>query len=252
MTEHNKQSAVVIGGTHGMGMAMTRALIERGYRVLLTGNSEQNLQNARRELGEHAIVLRSDAANMADVRALGETVKSKLGTIHAAFLNVGVCEFAPFEAVTEASYDRQFAINAKGLFFSVQQLAPLVRDGGAMVMTTVTPAVAVPTMSVYNGTKAAVLAFARGFAAELLPRNIRVNCLAPGFIDTPTLGIANVSSEQRAEFRAFGDRRTPMRRLGKAEEVARAAMFLAFEASYTNGVELAIDGGLSELEVPEA
>lgn len=246
------KSAVVIGGTHGMGLAMGRALLERGYRVLLTGNSEQNVAAARRELGERAIVLRSDAANMADVRALGETVKSKLGTIDAAFLNVGVCDFAPFEAVTEASFDHHFAVNAKGVFFIAQQLAPLVRAGGALVMTTVTPSVAVPTMSVYNGTKAAVLSFARSFAAELLPRNIRVSCVAPGFIDTPTLGIATATSEQRAEFRTFGERRTPMRRLGTVEEVARAALFLAFDATFSTGVELAIDGGISELEVPES
>lgn len=100
------------------------------------------------------------------------------------------------------------------------------------------------------GTKAAVLAFAQVFAAELLERKIRVNAVAPGFIDTPTLGLASLTSEQRAGFHEIGDQVTPMKRHGTSSEIAKAAIFLAFEATFTTGVELPVDGGISTVDNP--
>jgi len=125
-----------------------------------------------------------------------------------------------------------------------------VRDGGAIVFTTVTPGAGTAGLGVYSGTKAAVRAFARVLAAELLPRGVRVNTVAPGFIATPTLGVAEASAEERAQLSALGDEVTPMKRHGTAEEVARAVLFLAFDATYTTGFELAVDGGLSQVEAP--
>jgi NAD(P)-dependent dehydrogenase (short-subunit alcohol dehydrogenase family) len=246
MTNHySKKKAVVIGGTHGMGLAMVRALLDGGAAVLLTGRNEKNLSAVQREFGSRVHAVRSDAASMADIAALGALVEERLGQIDAVFVNVGVSELATFDQVTEASYDRMFNINAKGAFFTVQRLAPLIQDGGAIVFTTVTPSTGFPTMSVYFGTKAAVGAFAKAFAAELLPRRIRVNAVAPGFIDTPTMGVAGLSAEERAALMKVGDEITPMKRHGTPEEVARAALFLAFDATFTTGVELPVDGGLS-------
>jgi NAD(P)-dependent dehydrogenase (short-subunit alcohol dehydrogenase family) len=241
------KKAVVTGGTHGMGLAIVKALIEGGAQVLLTGRAEQNLAAARSELGQRAHLVRSDATSLADIDALGHLVQEKLGQIDAVFINAGVSELEPFDRVTEASYDRQFAVNAKGAFFSAQRLAPLVREGGAIVFTTVADGPASGNLSVYSGSKAAVRAFARVFAAELVSRSIRVNAVGPGFIDTPTMGVAGLSQDERAVLKKLGDTVTPMKRHGSVDEVARAALFLAFEATFTTGIELAVDGGLQQI-----
>jgi NAD(P)-dependent dehydrogenase (short-subunit alcohol dehydrogenase family) len=233
MDSYKGRKAVVTGGTLGIGLAAARALLEGGAEVLLTGRSQQNLDAARHVLGPRAHVVRSDTASMADIRALGALVKGKLGQIDLAFINAGVSELEPFDQVTEDSYDRQFAVNTKGAFFTAQRLAPLIREGGSIVFTTVTDGPANPNLSVYSATKAALRAFARVLAAELVSRGIRVNTVGPGFIDTPTMGVAGLSEDERTSMRTLGDEITPMKRPGTAEEVARAALFLAFDATFT-------------------
>nr|BFE31700.1 SDR family oxidoreductase [Actinomadura rugatobispora] len=242
------KKAVVTGGTHGMGLAVARALVAGGGEVVLTGRNERTIEEARSVLTPlgTAHVVRSDAASMADVRALGDLAGERLGTIDAVFVNHGIAEPEPLEEVTEESYDRHFAINAKGAFFTVQRLAPLVRDGGAFVFTTVANDRIFPGMSAYSGSKEAVRAFAQVFAAEFLPRRIRVNAVAPGFIETPTMGVATMSDEERAAFQKQGDEMTPLGRNGTVEEVAAAALFLAFDATFTTGVELPVDGGFAQ------
>jgi NAD(P)-dependent dehydrogenase (short-subunit alcohol dehydrogenase family) len=153
--------------------------------------------------------------------------------------------------VDEAEYDRHFAINTRGPFFTVQRLAPLVQQGGAFVLTTsIANETGYPGMTLYAGTKAALKSFAQGFAAELLGRGIRVNALSPGFIKTETMGIEG-SEQMRAELLAEGDRATPMGRNGSPAEVARAALYLAFDATFTTGIELKVDGGITSITVPQ-
>ena len=250
MGKYTGKKAVVTGGTIGMGRATVKALLEAGAEVMLTGRNEQNLDAARRELGPRAHVMRSDTASMADIDALGALVKERLGEIDFVFINAGTSELEPFDQVTEVSYDRQFDVNTKGAFFTAQRLAPLVRDNGSIVFTTVTNGPATPNLSVYSGTKAALRAFAQVFAAELVSRGIRVNTVAPGFIDTPTMGVPGLSAENRAALKKLGDEITPMKRHGSADEVARAALFLAFDATFTTGVELPVDGGLAQIGAP--
>jgi NAD(P)-dependent dehydrogenase (short-subunit alcohol dehydrogenase family) len=241
------KKAVVTGGTHGMGLATVRALLEAGAEVILTGRNERNLQAARRELGNRAHVVQSDASRMADIDALGAVVKEQFGAIDFLHVNTGISELGPFTEVTEATYDRMFAVNTKGAFFTAQRLAPLIRKGGAIVFTTVTNAAASGNLSVYAGSKAAVRAFAQVMAAELISREIRVNTVGPGFVDTPTLGVAGLSPEERAQMMALGDQVTPMKRHGTPEEIARAVLFLGFEATFTTGAELTVDGGLKHV-----
>ena len=230
-----------------MGLATVKALLEEGAEVLLTGRNERNLETARHELGSRALVVKSDTANLADIDALGALVKEKLGYLDFLFINAGISELGPFEKVTEATYDRIFDVNTKGAFFTVQRLAPLIREGGSVVFTTVAEGPASGNLSVYAGSKAALRAFAQVFAAELVSKGIRVNALGPGFIKTPTLGVAGLSDEDRSVLQQLGDQITPMRRHGTAEEVARAALFLAFDATFTTGIELAVDGGLQQI-----
>ncbi|PDP89434.1 short-chain dehydrogenase [Glycomyces fuscus] len=245
MGNYEGKRAVVIGGTHGMGMGVVEALLAGGARVLLTGRNEKNLEEARGRLGPEAHVVRADVADLADTDALAETVRAALGGIDFLHVNVGTSELTPFDQVTEESYDRGFAVNAKGAFFTVQRLAPLLADGGSIVFTTsVTNTTSTPGMSVYTGAKAAVLGFSRVLASELLPRGIRVNTVAPGFTDTPTMGLTGVSDAEREEFMRVGDAATPMGRHGTVAEVARAVLFLGFEATFTSGAEIPVDGGL--------
>jgi NAD(P)-dependent dehydrogenase (short-subunit alcohol dehydrogenase family) len=246
------RSIVIVGGTHGMGHATAKAACGRGARVMVTGSNDRNVARAQAELGEAVVVARSDISRIDDIDTLVQRARSRFGTLDALLLFAGVADLEPVADVTERSYDRQFAVNTRGVFFAMQRFAPIIKDGGSITVTTVTPATATPSMSVYMGTKAAVLAFARVLAAELLPRRIRVNAVAPGFISTPTLGMAGLTPQEREQFARIGDDATPMRRHGTMEEIARAALFLAFEATYSTGIELPVDGGLSTLDKPMA
>ncbi|NEW41913.1 SDR family oxidoreductase [Nocardia cyriacigeorgica] len=239
--------AVVTGGTHGMGLAIVKALLTAGAEVVVTGRNEKTLEDARTELaGQAAHVVRSDAASMADIAALAEFVGHKLGRIDHVFVNHGVAAFAELAEVTEEDWDRHFTINTKGAFFTVQALAPLLADGGSIVFTTVGNDVIFPGLSAYSASKEAVRAFAHVLAAELVPRKIRVNSVAPGFIETPTMGVPGLSARERAEFVQQGYDSTPLRRTGTVEEVAAAALFLAADATFTTNVELAVDGGFAQ------
>lgn len=243
--------AVITGGTHGMGLAIVQALLAGGAEVVTTGYNERNIEAAQRELGSKAHVVRSDTTDLADIEVLGKLVEEKFGTVDYVHINAGFAELEPFEAVTEASYDKTFAINTRGAFFTVQRLLPLISEGGAIVFTTaVADGTGTPGMATFSGAKAAVRAFAQVLAAELLPRRIRVNVVSPGFIKTPTMGVVTASPEYREEFETAGAALTPLGRIGTADEVAQASLFLAFGATFTTGIELPVDGGIAQGLVP--
>ena len=242
---HEGRRGVVVGGTHGIGLAIAEELERGGAQVVVTGRDAEKARATGAALGPAATAIVSDVTDPQDIAALARHA----GAIDALFVNAGVAEPEPFTDVTEASWDRQFDVNAKGAFFAAQRLVGQVRPGGGIVFTTLVAKTASPEEAVYAATKAAVRAYARVLAAELVDRGIRVNTVAPGFIDTPTLGVAGAD---RAELERGGVAITPMRRLGTAAEVARAAVFLALEATFTTGAELQVDGGLSEIDVPVA
>ncbi len=235
------RKAVVIGGTHGMGRAVVDKLVDGGAEVVLTGRTIEKAAGVK----AHAIA--SDAANLGAVAALKTEVAQRLQDIDLLFVNVGFSTLTPFDTTTEADYDRTFDVNTKGAFFTAQHLAPLIKEGGSIVFTTsVAVHLGSPGLSVYAGAKAAVRAFSRGLAAELAPRGIRVNVVSPGFIDTPSMGVTGVPQEVLQQFKEQGDRVTPLKRHGTMDEVADAVLFLAFDATFTTGSELAVDGGLGQ------
>ncbi|MFH9067628.1 SDR family NAD(P)-dependent oxidoreductase [Streptomyces coeruleorubidus] len=241
------KKAVVTGGPIGMGRAIVRALTDRGAEVMFTGRSDQRLAVAQAALDTQlAHPVRSDATDAFAVAALGDQVADRLGRIDCLFVNQGIAEFQTLQEVTEQSWDRIFDVSAKGAFFTVQRLAPLMSEGGSIVFTTVSNDQIFPVLSAYSGAKEAVAAFATVLAAELLPSKIRVNAIAPGFILTTTMGVAELTDEQRDEFVEQGNASTPMGRGGTVEEVAAAALYLAVEATFTTGVELPVDGGFGQ------
>jgi len=181
--------AVIIGGTSGMGLATAKMLLDGGARVLVTGRSQAGLESAQKELGKEALVVSSDARSLTDIDALAARVKAEFDTFDLLFVNAGFSTKAPVESMTEALYDEMFNLNAKGPIFAVQKLAPLINRGGSIVFTTSLANVkGMPGNAAYSGAKAAVRSFARVLATELLPREIRVNCVSPGPIDTPIIG----------------------------------------------------------------
>jgi NAD(P)-dependent dehydrogenase (short-subunit alcohol dehydrogenase family) len=247
------KKALITGGSTGMGLAIAQAVLHAGGEVLVTGTNEQNLAQARDTLGGRAHVVRCDVTRLTEIEALAATAQRAFGSLDAVFINPGFCKISPFDQVSEAEYDRTFAVNTKGAFFSVQRLAPLVRDGGSFVFTTsIADELGYPGMSVYSGAKAAVRSFAQVFAAELAPRGIRANAVSPGFVRTPTMGLNGASAEEIAAFIKEGESLTPLKRIGTPEEMARTALFLAFEATFITGVELTLDGGLTKFIAPPA
>lgn len=248
MGRYSGKKAVVTGGTAGIGLATVKMLLAEGAEVLLTGRGEKALEAARKELGPRAHVVRSDTASLRDIDALATTVQQKLGSVDLVVINAGYSKLTPFEQVTETEFDETYGINTKGAFFTAQRLTPHVRAGGALVfITSVADELGVPGMSTYSGSKAAIRSLVRVLGTELLPRGIRVNALSPGFTRTPTLGVTGATPEEVKAFEKEGEEHTPMKRIGDADEVARAALFLGFEATFTTGAELPVDGGISQL-----
>ena len=248
MERYQGKKVVIIGGTSGMGLATAKMLIDGGARVLVTGRSQAGLDSARQELGEGAVVVSSDARSLTDIDALASRVKVEFDTFDLLFVHAGFGLFAPFEHTTEAIYDEMFNLNAKGPFFAVQKLAPLIHRGGSIVLTTsIANVKGMAGLAAYGAAKAALRSFARVLAAELLPREIRVNAVTPGPIDTPILNKSIPDKDAAAGVIKHMIELNPMKRLGTSEEIAKAVLFLAFDATYTTGAELPVDGGMAQL-----
>jgi NAD(P)-dependent dehydrogenase (short-subunit alcohol dehydrogenase family) len=239
--------AVVTGGNSGIGKATARLLTERGAQVVITGRRKDAIEATATEIGLGVVGLTGDVAEVEHHRRLAQDLRRRFGGLDIYVANAGVITLAPTAAVTVAEYDRQFAVNTRGVFFGVQALSPIMRDGGCIVLVGSLAATRVlENHAVYAGTKAALAAFARNWALELKARRIRVNVLSPGPVDTPVLAKLGVAEEDRSDFLAAMGEKIPAGRFGNAEELACAALFLASDSgSFVNGIELHVDGGMS-------
>ena len=247
MGRYEGKRVVITGGTSGIGLATARLLKEEGARLLLTGQTDEGIASARQELGGGATVVKSDAASLPAIDALVEQAKAEFGAVDLLYLNAGITRWIPLEEMTEDVYDQILSANTKGPYFTVQKFAPVMGESSAIVLTTsVVNEMGFPLVSAYAASKAALRSMARSFARELLPRGIRVNAVSPGGIDT---GIIEKSLPKEAVENAKKQliEGTPMKRLGTPEEIAKAVAFLAFDATFTTGFELAVDGGGSQL-----
>lgn len=215
--------------------------------MIITGRNPKALERAVAEIGAQALPVVADTSRLADIDRLVGKVK-ELGGLDFLFVNAGIAHVSPLEAESEASYDEVLNVNTKGAYFTVQRLAPHIRDGGAVVLnTSVVNVKGFPAMSAYSASKAALRSLARTFATELLPRKIRVNAVSPGPIETAIFDKMGIPEESKADTARQFTEMVPMKRFGRAEEVARAALYLGFEATFTTGAELPVDGGLSQL-----
>ena len=248
MDRFKGKTAVITGGTTGIGLATAKLFINDGARVIVTGRTSARIKEAQVQLGDNAIVIHSDATSLPDMDALAEKVKETFGKLDLLFVNAGYVRFAPFEAVTEELYDEMLNLNARGPYFIVQKLASLMPEGSSVVFTTsIANVKGMPNMSAYGASKAALRAITRSLAAELLPRGIRVNAVSPGPIESPILLKTGMPKEAADQAYLQMKESVPMKRIGQAEEIAKAVAFLAIDATYTTGAELPVDGGWSQL-----
>jgi NAD(P)-dependent dehydrogenase (short-subunit alcohol dehydrogenase family) len=235
--------AVVTGGNSGIGLATAKRFIAEGAHVFITGRRQKELDAAVRELGSNATGVQGDVSNLADLDRLYDTVRKQQAEIDILFANAGVGELVHLTEVTEAHFDKIFDINVRGVLFTVQKALPLLRDGASVILTgSVAGSKGFERFGVYNASKAAVRSFARSWTSDLKARKIRVNVISPGPIDTPILD--PLPKEAVEGFISA----VPLGRIGKADEIATAAVFLASDdSSYVTGIELFVDGGTAQV-----
>lgn len=241
--------AVVTGATTGIGLASAKRFALEGATVYITGRRQEELDAAVKAIGPSAIGVRMDVSKLADIDRLYDVVQQKHSHIDVLFANAGGGDFAPLGAITEEHFDKTFDINVKGTLFTVQKALPLLRDGASVILTASTAGIqGTPAFSVYAATKAAIRSFARNWILDLKDRKIRVNAISPGPVSTPGLfGLAGTDAEKQQ----LGDYLTslvPLGRLGDADEIGKAAVFLASDdSSFVNGAELFVDGGMAQI-----
>ena len=236
---------LITGGTTGIGLATAQLLSAEGAKVIVTGRNPETLASAKKVL-KGVTVHPSDAGDLAAAQALGEEVKKYVGHLDGAFLNAGVGDFKPIEAVTPKDYDDMFNVNVRGLYFQLQSLLPLLGNPSSVVFNaSIAGSTAFAMASIYSATKAAVISLGRTPAVELAQRGVRVNVLSPGPIDTPIAKKSALPPDQAKGVVEMLVARSLLKRIGTSDEVARAARFLLSEdSSNITGTELIIDGGV--------
>jgi len=249
MKRLNGKVAVITGGNSGIGLATAKDFIAEGASVIITGRNKEAINKAVNELGNDAYGIVSDTGDITQLNALRAKVFELFPKIDILFINAGIGKFAPIEQVDEDHFDEQFSINVKGAYFTIQQLLPLINDGGSIILnTSISAHIGMANSSVYSATKAALITFARTLSSELLSRRIRVNAISPGPINTPIFGKTGMPADQLEQLAQGIQSQVPLGRFGNPEEIAKVATFFASDdSSFVLGAELIADGGMATL-----
>jgi NAD(P)-dependent dehydrogenase (short-subunit alcohol dehydrogenase family) len=242
------KKAVVTGGNSGIGLASAKRMAEEGARVLISGRDPKTLASAAAEIGAGTLTVQADLVKLADIDKVVAATKEQFGKIDVLFANAGVFKVAPFATTSEATFDEQFAINVKAVYFTVQKMLPLLNDGASVILnSSVVSSIGAQNVTAYAATKAAVRSFARTMGAELVGRKIRVNAVAPGPIETPIFARTGLPAQVADQVQKSIKAENPMGRFGSADEVAAVVAFLASpESAYITGIELNVDGGFGQ------
>jgi NAD(P)-dependent dehydrogenase (short-subunit alcohol dehydrogenase family) len=241
--------ALITGGTSGIGLETARQFLGEGSRVAVTGTNPETLAAARKELGPDVLVIKADAADVAEQKTVAQAVQQAFGGLDIVFVNAGIALLKPVEAWDEASFDRVFDINVKGPYFLLQALLPILADPASIVLnTSVNAHVGMPNSSVYGASKAALQSFIRTLSGELIGRGIRLNAVSPGPVATPLYSKLGFTETDLKNVADGIKGQVPAGRFGEPSEIAKAVVFLASdEAPYTVGSEIMIDGGMGTL-----
>jgi NAD(P)-dependent dehydrogenase (short-subunit alcohol dehydrogenase family) len=243
------KTALITGGTSGIGLATAKQFVTEGAYVVITGRRDSELTAAVKEIGRQVTGVQGDVSNLADLDRLFAEIKREKGTLDIVFANAGAAKYGPFGTITAEDYDMMFSINVKGLLFTVQKALPLMPDGASIILNaSIVASKGLPANTVYSATKAAVRSFARTWTPDLKHRRIRVNAVSPGPIETPGLSELAASTGAGEERLKMLSNSVPLGRLGTPEEIAKAVVFLASDdASYITGTELFVDGGMAQV-----
>jgi NAD(P)-dependent dehydrogenase (short-subunit alcohol dehydrogenase family) len=241
------KTALITGGTTGIGRATAALFLKEGARVAITGQNAERVAEAAAALGEGVIGLTADASSAADMAKVAQRLQAEFGQVDVVFANAGIAHPRPLADIDEAHIDQQFGVNVKGVIFTVQKLLPLLRKPASIILTASTVAeLGTANMSVYSATKAAVRSLARSLSAELAPQGVRVNVVSPGPIETPIFGKMGLPQDAVDAWAEQIKGKVPAGRFGTVDEIAKAALFLASDdSSYILGEQLLVDGGMA-------
>ncbi|MEN4870676.1 SDR family NAD(P)-dependent oxidoreductase [Kosakonia cowanii] len=249
MSRLTGKTALITGGSTGIGLASAIRFAAEGARVYIAGRRQAEIDKAIAKIGHGATGIRCDVSSLADLDHLYAQIKSEAGQLDILFANAGLGTFAPLGEISEADFDHMFGVNVKGTVFTVQKALPLMRAGGSIILTgSTTGSMGTPAFSIYSATKAAIRNFARSWALDLKGTGIRINVLSPGGTETPGLLDLFGASGQSEALLAGLAAQTPLGRIGRPEETAAVALFLASdESSFMTGSEVFVDGGMAQV-----
>ncbi|MDR3700986.1 MAG: SDR family oxidoreductase [Candidatus Sulfopaludibacter sp.] len=249
MDRLKNKRALITGGTTGIGLETARQFLNEGARVAITGTNHATLHAVRHELGNDALIIASDAADIAAQKSLANAIEEAFGQLDILFVNAGITDMRPIEKWDEAAFDRSMGINFKGPFFLIQALLPVFASPASIVLNaSINAHIGMANTSIYGASKAALLSLARTVSGELAGRRIRVNAISPGPIDTPLYGKLGLPETELKTVAASIQGQIPAGRFGRPVEIAKAVVFFASdESAFTIGSELVIDGGMSTL-----
>ena len=250
MQKFKGKVVLITGGTNGMGFATAQEFINEGASVIITGRSQETVDRAVNSLGSNTIGLVSDAGKLSDIFDLQNQIKLHTNSLDILFVNAGYGKFASINMVDEAHFDELFNMLVKGTFFTVQQMLPIMKEGGAIILnTSFVTAFGIENFSIYSAAKSAVKSFIKTFSSECTTRKIRVNGISPGYIKTNIFNNTGLTPGE-IEGAVQGIIPTlPFKRFGEPSEIAKTVLFLASDdASYIHGAEIVVDGGLSNVK----
>jgi NAD(P)-dependent dehydrogenase (short-subunit alcohol dehydrogenase family) len=247
MNKLKNKLAIVTGGNSGIGFATANEFVMEGASVIITGRNQSALNEATQKLGGNTKSVLSDASKLDDIDLLVQFIEEQGKKLDVLFINAGVASFSPIENVTEEHFDYITDTNYKGAFFTLSKLIPFLNDNASVIfLTSVNATSGMSNSSVYAASKAALHSLIKVAATELSGRQIRVNAVSPGPINTPIIGKVGLDQESLQGFLTAMQNRIPLKRFGTAEEVGKLVSFLASDdASFITGAEYVIDGGIN-------
>jgi NAD(P)-dependent dehydrogenase (short-subunit alcohol dehydrogenase family) len=239
------KTALITGGNSGIGLATARLLLAEGARVAIVGRNKKTLDAAAEMLGSEVLAIQADVTDIEATEHAVATTAERFGKLDVVFANAGIAGASPLGQTSLAAFEQIIRTNLTAVFFTVQATLPHLNDGASIVLNgSVHAVIGMPGWSAYAAAKGGVRSMTRNLAAELAPRGIRVNQVTPGGTRTPIWSTQAPTDDAMAALETRIARGVPLGRLGEADEVAKAVLYLASnDASNVTGTEIVVDGG---------